>query len=45
MLKNVFDLREKNFDFFRYYSFLLSKVKQKAKYEEGLKILRPKQML
>ena len=33
MLKNVFDLREKNFDFFRYYSFLLSKVKQKAKYE------------
>ena len=45
MFKNAFDLSEKIFDFFRYYSFLLSKVKYKAKYGEGLKIVSPKQML
>ena len=31
--------------FLRDYSFLLSEAKYKAKYEEGLKILTPKQML
>ena len=34
-----FDLREKNIDFFRDYSFLLSEAKYKAKYGTGLKIL------
>ena len=41
----LFDLREKNIDFFRDYSFLLSDVKCKTKYGEGLKILTSKQML
>ena len=43
--KSFFDLREKSFDFFRDYTFLLSEAKYKAKYGRGLKILTPKQML
>ena len=37
-VENFFDLREKNIDFFRDYSFLLSEVIYKAKYGKGLKI-------
>ena len=44
-VQNFFDLREKNINFFRDYSFLLSEVKYKAKYGSGLKILTPKQIL
>ena len=40
-----FNLREKNGDFFKDYSFLLSEAKYKAKYGEGFKILTGKQML
>ena len=42
-VKNFFDLREKFFDFFRDYSFLLSEAKYKAKYGRGLRILTTKQ--
>ena len=41
----LFDLREEIIDFFRDYSFLLSDVKCKTKYGEGLKILTSKQIL
>ena len=44
-LNNFFDLPEKVINFFRDYSFWLSKAKYKTKYGEGLKILTPKQML
>ena len=42
---NFFSLKRKNYYFFRYYSFLLSEAKYKAKYERGLKMLTPKQEL
>ena len=42
---NFFSLKRKNYYFFRYYSFLLSEAKYKAKYERGLKMLTPKQKL
>ena len=48
IIKNItvfFDLREKNIDFFRDCSFLLSEAKYKAKYGKELKILTPKQIL
>ena len=44
-IENFFDLREKITDFLRDYSFLLSEAKYKAKYQKGLKIVTPKQML
>ena len=44
-VENFFDLREKLFDFFRDYSFLLSEAKYKGKHGKRLKILTPKQML
>ena len=44
-VESFFDLREKKFNFFRDYSFLLSEAKYKAKHGKGLKILTPKQML
>ena len=44
-VENVFDIREKIFDYFRDYSFLLFEAKYKTKYGSGLKILSPKQML
>ena len=44
-VENFFDLREKKFDFFRDYHFLLSEAKYKVKYGRSIKILSPKQML
>ena len=42
-ITNFFDLREKIIDFFRYYTFLLSEAKWKAKFGEGIEILTAKQ--
>ena len=44
-LSFFFHWGEKNIDFLRDYSLLISQVKNEAKHGEGLKILTPKQIL
>ena len=44
MFKFFLISREKNVDFFRHYSILISEAKYKPKHGEGLKILSPRQM-
>ena len=44
-IKKLYGSREKVIKFFDDYSRIVSKAKYKTKYEEGLKILTPKQML
>ena len=44
-IKTLYESREKVIEFFSDYSRIVSEVKYKTKYGEGLKILTPKQML